>query len=87
MSVGTDSDQGIDPSNFGPTQRQIVEALLEADGGVRIAELEEFVDRASYRAVKSSLRRLRDRGIVTAEPVDGRNWLEYSLVEDTEARA
>ena len=87
MSVGTDSDREIDPSNFGPTQRQIVEALLEADGGVRIAELEEFVDRASYRAVKSSLRKLRDRGIVTADPVDGRNWLEYSLVEDTEARA
>lgn len=70
----------IEPEHFGPVQRQIVQALLEADGPLTIREIEDAVDeRTTRNSVNSALTRLRDRDVLEAEQYDPLGWVRYRL--------
>jgi len=75
-----------DDLRLGPTQREIYDVLEESDDEMFVGDVAEEIDAISNKATYEGLRKLREKGHVSArESDDERGWFLYSIESEGSA--
>jgi Fe2+ or Zn2+ uptake regulation protein len=72
----------VDPNQFGPTQREVLRVLTEADDELTTREIIDRADRLSRASVRGAIERLSSRGIVSKRKYTNNGWNLYWIPEN-----